>query len=200
MNQLKKSKEVDPAYHNEFSLKIINAYYVQDSKVPMHMNTLTFSKDGFLFMKGFDEVGEYEYTGELKDEYAFFIKNYIGKHKIIYLGKMNGNSFDLVYDFYENWIYLKEKINIELNAKITFDLTIYYLIKDEIKYEMSLCHHKGIFYKGICLYDGILCRVKAKLNEKESYFKAELEAKNYFNKLKGYFDHFNKICLITNNE
>jgi hypothetical protein len=117
----------------KFKLDIKKAFYYEylDSEpVPVDIKYMMFRSDGEVFTEGSDEVGQFKFTGEFKNGFIYLKKDYIGQHKVYYLGKLVGNSVKLIYAFDNDWEDLEDELNdedVEIMAEIEFVTTPYKL-------------------------------------------------------------------------
>lgn len=181
-----------------FKLDVKRAHYFQGGQAhPMTIPHLMFREDGDVHMEGSDSVGDFRITGELNNGYLYLTKEYIGKHKVYYLGKLEGHLIVLAYDFSENWENLKSKLDSnEIMAEIEFETTKYKLYFKEEGTQLDLFlagrgDEKPGSFKGVAFKDGKLVRVKAKVK-----CHVKLNAKDCQEEFKGKYDPYNHIYVI----
>ena len=81
-------------------------------------------QEGEVTSKGSDEVGDFEFTGNYEDQYFFLQKQYLEKHTLFYVGKLEeqSNILNLHYSHEENRDFGKEQVdNGVFNALIEFE-------------------------------------------------------------------------------
>jgi hypothetical protein len=91
-------------------LDVESAFYYQNGiKYPMKFEYLMFYNDGSVSLKGDDSVGQFEITGNISNGLLYLTKQYIGKHVLYYLGRLDdGDIVKFVYEFHEaKWDALK---------------------------------------------------------------------------------------------
>jgi hypothetical protein len=120
---------------DDFSLIITKSCYYQNGKEYLtNIPYLHYKKDGVLTLNGADDIGEFNFQGYEKDGYFYLEKQYTGKHKIFYTGKLEENNLKLYYNPYciqdsEDGI-----LNLDngvFNALIVFDENHFRLMQDD---------------------------------------------------------------------
>jgi len=116
----------------DYRLKISKSVYFQDgNEFPVDVPYLNFQQDGNVTLKGFDEVGEFEFTGHAEDQYLFLKKQYIGQHTVFYVGKLEENKLNLFFNFEEDNEGGKAKVDAgEFNALMEFEAEQFRFFRD----------------------------------------------------------------------
>jgi hypothetical protein len=181
-------------------LDVKRAVYFQNGAAhAMTIPFLNFGDDGSVFMDGSDDVGAFNITGELTNGYLYLTKSYVGKHKVYYLGHLNGSVIHLAYDFSEHWDSLKSKLDSnDIMAEIEFETSIYklFLVKENQSLELFLANEseKPGKFKGLTFRNGKLVRVKAKVK-----CHIHLKSKDHEEKFEGKYDPYNLTYYIKKN-
>jgi len=163
-----------------FQLRIVKNVYFQDGQeFPVDTPYLNFEHNGNVSLNGADGIGTFSFSGRIEGDILYLKKSYLGAHTVHYVGKLEKNRVNLVYDFEGKYDELLNKLNSrDYMGLIEFDAVIYNLYLDgdhEKDYNVFLvkddCKDK---YIGLGLIKGILNKV---IMKKKGNGKAKLKLK-----------------------
>lgn len=87
----------------DFRLAVTKANFVHgDITYPMDIPYLNFHKDGTISLEGSDDNGEFNFTGHINEPFLFLKKQYVGKHAVFYVGKLDNTKLNLYFSFTED--------------------------------------------------------------------------------------------------
>jgi len=153
-------------------------------------------------LAGHDEVGQFEITGELKNNILYLEKKYLGAHTVYYVGRMVGNVVKMVYDFSPNWDHLKDQLenHNKVMAEIEFELNEYKLFHSDqdMCYDMYLTqdNEEQNKLRGLVVKDGRLLSVEAKIVRNAS--KCEFFSRESYENYQGTYDENSRTITISN--
>jgi len=183
-------------------LKIKKSFYFDNGKsYPTKMDYMEFRGDGSVHLIGTDEVGNFEITGELRENILYLQKRYRGKHIVYYVGRLVGNVIKLVYGSSPNWDELKNQLEKKnkIMGEIEFELSEYKLFHsdEDMCYDMFLSQdfNEQNKFRGICVKDGKLFSVEAKVYGDKS--KVEFFTGGGHEHFKGTYDEDSKTFTIS---
>jgi hypothetical protein len=187
-----------------FRLTISKAHYFQHGTAhAMKMDYFDFKPTGDVHMEGSDDVGQFVFTGFLKNGFLFLKKQYIGKHAVFYVGKLDGDVVKLAYDFKGEYQNLKNQVNSgNVMAEIVFKTNAYKLVVTDTgeKVQDLYLHSNtdGDEFTGLAFKDGkFLTNVYAKIKKGGKKATVKFTTKNYKEKYHGKFDASTNSFLVN---
>jgi len=124
-----------------YRLELSESFYLYSKKkINTHVDYIDFNLNGRFECKGSDEVGNFEIKGKFNKNLIKFKKNYIGKHRVFYLGKFEKNKINMFYYFEKNE---KEDIKSKLkeglfNSVIVFKSQAYEYKDNEVENDKNI--------------------------------------------------------------
>ncbi len=153
-----------------FKIQMKDSYYFQDAeKHSMDIPYLEFHEDGTITLEGSDTVGDFEFTGELKNGKMYLTKQYIGQHAVYYVGNLIEGVVKLTFGFEGNWEDLASAVD-DGNVMAVFEFAVdpysMYLKDEDMNVDLYMdsdnVNSCGKF-RGLAVLEGNFTIVKIKM-------------------------------------